>query len=142
MSAKRTGRRRSLSTPGIIAPCRPAAAVYFGAIVAPRVGITEALSPRVPTRPPRNALAIVSPRWDDAVCVRMKSGVRKPPRGTTHRALACSLQRCWVRPLTAWPSLHEVAGRLSSRSAALVGHCHDRNRSFDLSPCLAALVRT
>jgi len=25
---------------------------------------------------------------------------------------------------------------------ALAGHCHDRNRSFDLSPCLAALVRT
>jgi hypothetical protein len=97
---------------------------------------------RGPTRPPRNALAIASPRWDDAVCVRMKSGMRKPPRGTTHRALACSLQRCWVRPLTAWPSLREVARRLSSRSVPLVGHCHDRNRSFDLSPCLAALVRT
>ncbi len=27
-------------------------------------------------------------------------------------------------------------------SGALAGHCHDRNRSFDLSPCLAALVRT
>jgi hypothetical protein len=27
-------------------------------------------------------------------------------------------------------------------SGALVGHCHDRNRSFDLSPSLAALVRT
>jgi hypothetical protein len=25
---------------------------------------------------------------------------------------------------------------------ALVGHCHDRNRSFDLSPSFAALVRT
>jgi hypothetical protein len=25
---------------------------------------------------------------------------------------------------------------------ALVGHCHERNRSFDLSPSLAALVRT
>jgi hypothetical protein len=37
--------RRSLSTPGIIAARRPAAAVYFGAIVALRVGITEALSP-------------------------------------------------------------------------------------------------
>jgi hypothetical protein len=37
--------RRSLSTPGIIAARRPAAAVYFGAIVALRVGITEALRP-------------------------------------------------------------------------------------------------
>jgi len=27
-------------------------------------------------------------------------------------------------------------------SCALAGHCHDRNRSFDLSPSLAALVRT
>ena len=27
-------------------------------------------------------------------------------------------------------------------SGTLVGHCHDRDRSFDLSPCLAALVRT
>jgi hypothetical protein len=27
-------------------------------------------------------------------------------------------------------------------SGALVGHCHDRSRSFDLSPCLAALVWT
>jgi hypothetical protein len=27
-------------------------------------------------------------------------------------------------------------------SGALVGHCHDRNRSFDLSPCVAALVWT
>jgi hypothetical protein len=27
-------------------------------------------------------------------------------------------------------------------SGALMGHCHDRNRSFDLSPFLAALVRT
>jgi len=27
-------------------------------------------------------------------------------------------------------------------SGALVGHCHDRNRSFDLSACLAALVWT
>ena len=25
-------------------------------------------------------------------------------------------------------------------SDALAGHCHDRNRSFDVSPCLAALV--
>jgi hypothetical protein len=27
-------------------------------------------------------------------------------------------------------------------SGALVGHCHDRNRNVDLSPCLAALVWT
>lgn len=27
-------------------------------------------------------------------------------------------------------------------SGTLVGHCHERNRSFDLSPSLAALVRT
>jgi hypothetical protein len=27
-------------------------------------------------------------------------------------------------------------------SGALVGHCHDRSRSFDLSPCFAALVWT
>jgi hypothetical protein len=27
-------------------------------------------------------------------------------------------------------------------SGALVGHCHDRSRSLDLSPCLAALVWT
>ena len=25
------------------------------------------------------------------------------------------------------------------RRVRLVGHCHDRNRSFDLSPCLAAV---
>jgi hypothetical protein len=29
-----------------------------------------------------------------------------------------------------------------SGTGALVGHCHDRNRSFELSPSLAALVRT
>jgi hypothetical protein len=27
-------------------------------------------------------------------------------------------------------------------SGPLVGHCHDRDRSFDLPPSLAALVRT
>jgi hypothetical protein len=42
---RRNGRRRSLSAPGIIAARRPVAAVCFGAIVALRVGITEALSP-------------------------------------------------------------------------------------------------
>jgi pimeloyl-ACP methyl ester carboxylesterase len=36
-----------------------------------------------------------------------------------------------------------IAERLADPSSyALVGHCHDRNRSFDLSPSLAALVRT
>jgi hypothetical protein len=28
------------------------------------------------------------------------------------------------------------------RRVLLLGHSHDRNRSFDLSPCLAALVWT
>jgi hypothetical protein len=42
--------------------------------------------------------------------------------------------------------MHLSGARGSSQadpsSGALVGHCHDRNRSFDLSPSLAALVRT
>lgn len=52
----------------------------------------------------------------------------------------------WIRE--SWKEIHRVAARLcharpaDPSSGALVGHCHDRNRSFDLSPSLAALVRT
>jgi hypothetical protein len=34
------------------------------------------------------------------------------------------------------------AARADPSSGTLVGHCHDRNRGFGLSPSLAALVRT
>ena len=40
------------------------------------------------------------------------------------------------------PASRRMGSPADPPSGALAGHCHDRNRSFDLSPCLAALVWT
>lgn len=59
------------------------------------------------------------------------------PRQAT---FALSLQR-HMRG-TIYPRRGGWVRRAGPSSGALVAHCHDRNRSFDLSPSLAALVRT
>ena len=65
-------------------------------------------------------------------------------------------KRQWIDATDDWQQLHLLTTSTEQRlyelirpivlfghsSGALVGHCHDRNRSFDLSPCLAALVWT
>jgi hypothetical protein len=40
------------------------------------------------------------------------------------------------------PALRRMGSPADPSSGALEGHCHDRNRGFGFSPCLAALVRT
>ena len=68
------------------------------------------------------------------------------------RRLRERLQRTQMS-LAGWPAgflirLSTPRGKVAPCSPAdpspvgLVGHCHDRNRSFDLSPYLAAVVRT
>jgi hypothetical protein len=67
------------------------------------------------------------------------------PSGSTEQVLVSTMVIWRAERAGGVPA---VAGKMApcSRadpsSGALVGHCHDRNRSFDLSPCLAALVRT
>jgi hypothetical protein len=47
-----------------------------------------------------------------------------------------------ARPWHDRPASRRMGSRADPLSGALAGHCHDRNRSFDPSPCLTALVWT
>jgi transposase len=60
------------------------------------------------------------------------------------RAVGCSDGKAehWVHRFNDSGFTSAPCSPADHSSGTLVGHCHDRNRSFDLSPSLAALVRT
>src|SRR3954467_10024525 len=96
-------------------------------------GAREMLGPRFA------AFAMAVRPWRD-LTERLSQAVRREDAGASE-----NLETRPVAPASPWSS--GVAARLGHvrrgdlSSGVLVGHCHDRNRSFDLAPCLAALVR-